>query len=159
MGLPTVPMPGRRGAWNTCCRGGGKTPMGTGDTDRIRSHRQRQVTEGRWFRVKKAGMGKVDVHKGAARTEKEETQEICNSWVRRWQRKWLWTAKDRARNVGISWEGSVGRAKEDMIVILENECQRQEGGKKAKQWEGKCWAASCVFKIQGKGKRYVAEIR
>ncbi|TNN44813.1 hypothetical protein EYF80_044998 [Liparis tanakae] len=32
MGLPTVPMPGRRGAWNTCCGGGGKSSMGSGQT-------------------------------------------------------------------------------------------------------------------------------
>lgn len=37
--------------------------------------------------VQRKGMGKAGV------------EEIKNSQVRMWQRKWLWAVKDRARNV------------------------------------------------------------
>lgn len=36
MGFPTVPIPGRRGAWNTCCKGGRYAPAAV-EESRVRS--------------------------------------------------------------------------------------------------------------------------
>lgn len=60
MGLPTVPIPGRRGAWNTCCRGGGKAPKGTGQTGDTEPSAKKG---NRRFRTMVAGMSRVGVHK------------------------------------------------------------------------------------------------
>lgn len=70
-----------------------------------------------WICTKKQRGRKKKRSKQRRGKEKAETQEINNELSEEVAAK---DRPERAQSVGISWEGSVGRGKQDMIVVFES---------------------------------------